>query len=46
MKKAYIKATAKIVDLGKQDIVTLSGFLGKDDVFPLSAEEKEEEEIL
>ena len=43
MKKSYIKATAEIMDLGKQDIVTLSGFLGKDDVFPLSAENREEE---
>jgi hypothetical protein len=43
MKKIYEKATVKMIDLGKQDIVTLSGFLGKDDVFPLSNEETEEE---
>lgn len=43
MKKTYIKATAEILDLGKQDIVTLSGFSGKDDVFPLSDEEETQE---
>ena len=43
MKKTYVRAKAQIVSLGKEDILTLSGFTGKDDVFPLSNEENEEE---
>lgn len=42
MKKLYIKAKAELLVLGKEDILTLSGFEGKDDVFPLSYEEDSE----
>ncbi len=41
MKKPYIKASAEILYLGKADILTFSGFAGKDDVFPLSDGEEE-----
>lgn len=42
MKKIYEKAKAEILLLGKQDIVTLSGFFGKEDEFVIPTEENEE----
>ena len=45
MKKTYVKAEAKVLDLGPADILTLSGFEGKDDVFPISYEEDGEENV-
>ena len=45
MKKVYIKAKAEMLVLGKEDILTVSGFEGKDDVFPIPYEEDSETSV-
>lgn len=43
MKKTYIKANAEVLHFGKADILTLSGFDGKEDLFPIADEAEETE---